>query len=105
MVHLVLHPHGIAPTFLRLDSWSPGADLYSYFIHQRNKSDKERQIVRKKLSFMHTKRFNTFFERWVQFRVGVIPRLPDYITIGSSVYENIIIDIPKCKIIMLLSNH
>jgi hypothetical protein len=25
MVHLVLHPHGIAPTFLKLDSWSPGA--------------------------------------------------------------------------------
>ena len=25
---------------------------------------------------MHTKRFNTFFERWVQFRVGATPRLP-----------------------------
>ena len=25
MVHLVLHPDGIAPTFLKLDSWSPGA--------------------------------------------------------------------------------
>ena len=25
MVHLVLHPHGIAPTFLKLDWWSPGA--------------------------------------------------------------------------------
>ena len=23
-VHLVLHPHGIAPTVLKLDSWSPG---------------------------------------------------------------------------------
>ena len=23
MIHLVLHPHGIAPTFLKLDSWSP----------------------------------------------------------------------------------
>ena len=23
---------------------------------------------------MHTKRFNTFFKRWVQFRVGAIPR-------------------------------
>jgi len=22
---MVLHPHGIAPTFLKLDSWSPGA--------------------------------------------------------------------------------
>ena len=25
---------------------------------------------------MHTKRFNTCFKRWVQFRVGAIPRLP-----------------------------
>ena len=25
---------------------------------------------------MHTKRFYTFFKRWVQFRVGAIPRLP-----------------------------
>ena len=53
-----------------------GGGFYSYYIHQGNKSDKERKIVRKKLSFMHTKRFNTFFKRWVQFRVGAIPRLP-----------------------------
>ena len=25
---------------------------------------------------MHTKRFKEFFNRWVQFRVGAIPRLP-----------------------------
>ena len=31
MVHLVLHPHGIEPTFLNFDSWSPGAD-FSPFI-------------------------------------------------------------------------
>ena len=24
-VHLILHPHGIAPTFLKLYLWSPGA--------------------------------------------------------------------------------
>ena len=28
-VHLVLHPHGIAPNFLKLDSWSLGVG----FIH------------------------------------------------------------------------
>ena len=39
---------------------------------QWNKSEKERKIVVKKLSFMHTKRFNPFFKRWVQFRVGAI---------------------------------
>ena len=34
---------------------------------------------------MHTKRFNTFFKRWVQFRVGAIPRLPieSFIEIGE----------------------
>ena len=31
-----------------------------------------------KLSFMHTKRFYTFFKRWVQFRVVAIPCLPFY---------------------------
>ena len=25
---------------------------------------------------MHTKRFNTFLKRWVQFCVGAIPRIP-----------------------------
>ena len=34
---------------------------------------KEWKIVRKKLSFMHTKRFFTFSIRWVQFHVGAIP--------------------------------
>ena len=27
MAHLVLHPHGIVLNFLKLDSWSPGADF------------------------------------------------------------------------------
>jgi hypothetical protein len=35
-----------------------------------NNSDKERKIVRKKLSFMHKKRFNIFQ------KMGAIPRLP-----------------------------
>ena len=69
-VHLVLHQHWIGPTFLKLGSWSPGAGFYSYYIHQGNKSHKERKIVRKQLCFMHTKRFNTFLKRWVQFCVG-----------------------------------
>ena len=56
-----------------------GGGFYSYYIHQGNKSDKKRKIVRKMLSFMHTKSFNIFFKRWGQFRVGAIPRrLPSY---------------------------
>ena len=47
---------GIAPTrncitFLKLDSWSPGVFFLSYYIHQGNKSDKERKIVRKNVKF------------------------------------------------------
>ena len=45
---------GIAPTrncthFLKIGFWSTGAGFFPYYIHQGNKSDKERQ----KLSFMH----------------------------------------------------
>ena len=29
-VHLVLNPHGIAYTFLKLDSWSPGAGFIPF---------------------------------------------------------------------------
>ena len=70
------YPHGISLTFLKLGLWSSGVGFYSYYIHQQNKSDKERKIVRNKVSFMHTKRFTTFFKRLVQLRVGAIPRLP-----------------------------
>ena len=37
---------------------------------------KKGELKEKKLIFMHTKRFNTFLKRWVQFLVGAIPRLP-----------------------------
>ena len=52
-----------------------GAGFHSYYIHQGNKSNEERKNVRKKLSFMRTKRFDTFFKRLVLFCVGSIPRL------------------------------
>ena len=42
-LHLALHPHGTAPTFLKFDPWSPGGGFYSYYIHQGNKSDKKRK--------------------------------------------------------------
>ena len=35
---------------------------------------------------MHAKRFNIFFKRWFQFRVGAIPHLPDYTYIESNVF-------------------
>ena len=72
---------GITPTqnctyFLKIGFAVAGGRLYFYYIHQGNKSDKERKIARKKFSFMLTKIFNKSFKIWVQFRVGPIPRLP-----------------------------
>ena len=62
--------------FLKIGFVVAGGRFYSYFIQQGNKLDKERKIAKKKLSFIHTKRINTSFKKWVQFRVGAIPRLP-----------------------------
>ena len=64
---------GIAHTqnctqFLKIGFVVARDGFYSYNIHQGNKSDKERKIVRKKVCFMHTKRFNAFFKK-----MGAIP--------------------------------
>ena len=72
---------GIDPTrncihFLKNGMMVAGGRFYSYYIHPEHKSDKEKKIVRKKLSFILTKRFRKLFSKWVQFRVGAILRLP-----------------------------
>ena len=51
MVHLVLHTHGIEPTFFKFKFVVAGGGFYFYYIHQGNKSDKERKIVPKKFKF------------------------------------------------------
>ena len=38
---MVLRRHGIAPFFIKFDSWG---GFYFYYIHQENKSDKEEKI-------------------------------------------------------------
>ena len=53
-VHLVLHPHGIAPLFLRLDSWSLGAG-YIAIISTKGINHIKKENCKKNLSFMHTK--------------------------------------------------
>ena len=73
---MVLHPHGIVPTFFKNGFVVAWGGFYFYYIPQGNKSVKERKIVRKKLSFMHTRRLNILFKIWVQFLVGANPRLP-----------------------------
>ena len=70
MVHLVLHPHGIAPTFLKLDSWSLGAGFIPII------SNKGINLIKKKFKFYAHKKISYILKRWMQFRVGAIPRLP-----------------------------
>ena len=65
-VNLVLHPHGIAPTFLKLDSWSPGASFIS--VISTKGINQIKAIVRKKISFI-TIRFITSSKLWLQFHV------------------------------------
>ena len=59
-VHLVLHTHGIVPTFLKFYSWSPGAGFIPITSTKGINQIKKEKLQEKKLSFMHTKRFNTF---------------------------------------------
>ena len=65
------------PTWNCIHSFKSGfvVDGGGFYIHRGNKSENKKN-VRKKLSFMHTKRFNKSFKRWVQFRVDTIPHLP-----------------------------
>ena len=62
---------GFALVFL--DSWSPGVGFIPIKSTKEINQIKKGKLIEK--SFMHTKRFNTLFQRWVQFRVGAIPRL------------------------------
>ena len=59
MVLLVLHPHGIARTFLKLDSWSPGAGFIPIISTKGIDQIKKEKLQEK--GFMHIKKFNTFF--------------------------------------------
>ena len=52
---MVLNPNGIEPTFLNLDSWSPGAGFIPIITSNVLNWMKEIRIQEKKISFMHTK--------------------------------------------------
>ena len=73
---------GIAPTldctyFLKMDYWSPGVGFIPIVSTKEKHQIKKGKLQEKKLSFMHTKRFNNFFVNlemgailcWVQFQV------------------------------------
>ena len=68
LVHLVLHPHEIAPNFLKLDLWSLWADFIP-IISTKGINQIKKEKLQIKLCFMHIKRFHNFFKIWVQFHV------------------------------------
>ena len=84
LVHFVLHPHRIAPTFLKLDSWSSGAGFIPIISTKGRNQIEKGNYKKRKFFFIHIKRFIIFFRIWVQFRVGAIPRLPFELT-----YKNV----------------
>ena len=59
MVHLVLHPHGIAPTFLKLDSCSPVA-VFIPFISTKEINQIKKWKFKKKLVFYIQRDFIIF---------------------------------------------
>ena len=73
--HLLLHPHGIAPTLLKLDSWSPGAGFIPIISTKGINQIKKGNWKGKKISFINTKRGITLLKICMQFRLGAIPRL------------------------------
>ena len=50
---------------------------FIHIISTKRINQMKKENCKKKISFMHTKRFITFFKIWLQFRVGAIPRLPE----------------------------
>ena len=59
MVNLVLHPHGISPTFLKFDLWLHGA-AFIPIIFTKGINQIKKENCKKKLSFIYTKRFIIF---------------------------------------------
>ena len=66
---MLLNPHGIEPTSLHLNSWSPGV-AFIPIITTNNVRIKE-----EKISFMYTIKFNAFFLNGFNPVLGSIPRL------------------------------
>ena len=72
-----------------------GVGFYSYYIHQGNKSDKERKIVRKR-NYAY-KKIEYILLKMVAIPCGCNLRLPLDLHIGIQI-ENIILDIKNVQI-------
>ena len=75
---MVLNPNGIEPTFLKLDSWSPGAgfipiitsNILDYIKEKKNSRKKKKQF------YAYKKTFNAVSKNGFNLVLGSIPRLP-----------------------------
>ena len=57
---MVLNPNGIEPTFLKLDSWSPGAGFIPIITSNALNKIKEKRIQEKKSVLCIPNTFNSF---------------------------------------------
>ena len=74
---MVLNPSGNEPTFLKLDSWSPGAGFIPIITTQCIKLNKEKRILEEKKTVLCIqKTFNAVFKNGFNPVLGSIPRLP-----------------------------
>ena len=73
---MVLNPNGIKPTFLKLDSWSPGVGFIPILTSNILNYIKKKRIQGKKTVLYIQKTFNTVFKNGFNLVLGSIPRLP-----------------------------
>ena len=78
-VPMVLNPKGIEPTFLKFDSWSPGAGFIPIITSNIFNQIKKKRIQEKKTVLFIQKTFNAVFRNRFNPVLGSIPRLPIYI--------------------------
>ena len=72
---MVLNPNRIEPTFLKLDSWLPGAGFVPIITSNVLNQIKEKRIQEKKSVLCIQKTFNAVFKSWFNPVWGSIPRL------------------------------
>ena len=68
---MVLNPKGIEPTFLKLDSWSPGAGFIPIITSNTLNYIKKKRIQEKKTVLCIQKTFNAVIKNWFNLVLGI----------------------------------
>jgi hypothetical protein len=64
---MVLNPNGIEPTFLKLDSWSPGAGFIPIINFNVLNWETKTEFKKKNQFYAYKKHLTQFFKKVVQF--------------------------------------